>query len=358
MKLSDFSERLGEFYRQKGIDKIKSLSLLLDKTLEYFFKEYDNVEEADFAFVKYKSDLRPVDRKMELRRDLETRLKDAQSRISKACEYGALDGKQEFYPFFFNDDGSLISKYYATEIPIQKSFYRMRGSEGYQVYNRMGLFVIPDNIIQLVGKQRFNQDGIACLYLGESLYCAWEEVRRKNFEQVNFAGFKNTKKLSVLDLTIKPQLLRIEDFVLAYFALLVSGKVVDADAHKFQYDVSNLVMDVLQASIVKGGNVDGIKYMSSRRYDGMEMYLTDTNRMCGYVFPPKGSDKVNIQNKELDKWMRDTFKLTQPRTSFMYDVHRIDFDRTRIAITNDYQNTLFYKLEKQLEKETFDYCDA
>ena len=132
-----------------------------------------------------------------------------------------------------------------------------------------------------------------------------------------------------------------------------SGKVVDKDAHKYQYDVSNLVMDVLQASITKGGDVDGIRYMSSRRYDGMELYVADTNKMYGYVFPPKGGTKVG----DLDKWMRDTFKLTEPRTSFMYDVHRIDFDRTRTAITRDYQNTLFYKIEEQLKKEKFNYCD-
>ena len=85
----------------------------------------------------------------------------------------------------------------------------------------------------------------------------------------------------------------------------------------------------------------------------MELYVTDMNKMYGYVFPPKGGGKVG----ELDKWMRDTFKLTKPRTSFMYDVHRIDFDRTKTAVTEDYQNTLFYKIEEQLKKETFDYCD-
>ena len=354
MKLSEFSESLGKFYQGDSAKGISSLADLLDKVLSYFMGEYDKIEIAEFASLKYMSHLKPVDKKNKLRVDLEERFNTARKLISGACAYGVLDGKEKFYPFFFKPDGSLGNEHYATKISSGKLFFRMRGAQNYQVYNRMKLFVIPDNIIHLVGKQRFNQDGIPCLYLGESLYCAWEEVRRKDFEQVNFAGFTNTREISVLDLTIKPVMQRKEDFILAYFALLVSSKVVDTDAHKFQYNVSNLIMDVLQASIAKGGNVDGIKYMSSRRYDGIEMYLADTSRMYGYVFPPKGQEKVN---DELDKWMRDTFKLTEPRTTFMYDVHRIDFDRTRIAITSDYQNTLFYKIEEQLRKETFDYCD-
>lgn len=355
MTLNEFSENLGAFYRQKGIDdKITSLATLLSTVLSYFFTEYDKVDDAEFSAIHYKAHLTPANRKTALRTELNTKLTEANNLISGACAFGALDGKEKFYKFFFKDNGCLVNNNFATEITRGNYFFRMRGSDSYHVYNRMGLFQIPNNIIKLVGKQRFNQDGVPCLYLGESLYCAWEEVRRKDFEQVNFAGFQNTKKLTVLDFTIKSRLQKIEDFILAYFSLLVSGKVVDKDAHKFQYDVSNLTMDVLLTSVTKGGNVDGIKYMSSRRYDGMELSIADKSRMIGYVFPPKGK---LIAKTGIDKWMRDSFKLTEPRTSFMYDIHMINFDRTKTAITSDYQNTLFYSIENKLKDEEFDYCD-
>ncbi len=355
MTLKEFSESLGTFYRQKGIDdKITSLASLLTTVFSYFFEEYDKVDDVEFSAVHYKAHLSPAERKTELRAELDTKLTEANDLISGACALGALDGKEKFYKYFFKDDGSIVNDNYATEIAKGNYFFRMRGSDAYHVYNRMGLFQIPNNIIKLVGKQRFNQDGVPCLYLGESLYCAWEEVRRKDFEQVNFAGFQNAKKLVVLDFTIKPRLQKIEDFILAYFSLLVSGKVADEDAHKFQYNVSNLTMNVLLASVAKDGNVDGIKYMSSRRYDGMELSIVDKSRMIGYVFPPKGK---LIPKTGIDKWMRDCFKLTEPRTSFMYDIHLINFDRTKTAITSDYQNTLFYLIEEKLKRESFDYCD-
>ncbi len=355
MTLKEFSESLEKFYQQDGIDKdIVSLDTLLNNVLSYFFTEYDKVDDAEFVTVHYKSHLKAGTRKAVLRADLETKLNEANDLIKGACAYGSLEGKTKFYNFFFKNDGSLVNDNYASSIAKGKCFFRMRGSESYHVYNRMGLFQIPNNIIKLVGKQRFNQDGVPCLYLGESLYCAWEEVRRKNFEQVNFAGFKNMKKLAVLDFTIKPRLQKKEDFILAYFSLLVSGKVVDEESHKFQYDVSNLTMDILLASVAKDGNVDGIKYMSSRRYDGVELSIEDKSRMIGYVFPPK---RELIAETGIDKWMRDCFKLTEPRTSFMYDIHLIDFDRTKTAITSDYQNTLFYMIEESLKKEDFAYCD-
>ena len=67
--------------------------------------------------------------------------------------------------------------------------------------------------------------------------------------------------------------------------------------------------------------------------------------------------KVEFEKKNLDKWLYQSFKLTEPRTMFMYDIHCIDFSRTRTAITRLYQDTLFYKLEELLKKEKFDYCN-
>lgn len=349
--LSDFHNKLGCFYKERKDENVKSLQTLLSETTSYFFSEYDDVAEAEFVPVHYKSHLRAAEKKSQLRADLKNQIDSVNALVTEACTYGTLNGKSKLYSFFFQPDGKLSNKNYAIKLGRGKFFFRMRGSEAYKLYNRMELFQIKDVDIKLVGKQRFNQDGIPCLYLAESLYCAWEEVRRKDFEKVNFCCFKNTKDLRVLDLTIKPVLRRIEDFFLAYLALLVSGKVADGDAHKFQYDVSNLLMDVLQASIAKGGNIDGIKYMSSRRYDGMELAIADTSRMYGYVFPLKGENTDGV-----DKWMKSTFVLTEPRTSFMYDIHLINFDRTREAITSSYQDTLFYMLEEQLKKEEFKSC--
>ena len=359
MKLSEFSERLGTFYNGDDRDNkdISSLEGLLDGVSSFFLNQYNEIDDSEFVSVKYMSHLKLKERKNKLNIELKNLFSDINKLITKACKPGNFNGIKEFYEFFFNNKGELMNKHYITTIPIGKHFYRMRGSQNYEVYNRMGLFVIPDNIIHLVGKQRFNKDGIPCLYLGESLYCAWEEVRRKDFNQVNFACFKNTRNLTVLDLTIKPIIRRKEDFILAYFALLVSGKVVDSNAYKFQYEVSNLVMEVIQANIAKNGKVDGIKYLSSRRYDGTELHLADVNRMYGYVFPPKEGDKVEFEKKNLDKWLYQSFKLTEPRTMFMYDIHCIDFNRTRTAITRLYQDTLFYKLEELLKKEKFDYCN-
>ncbi len=354
MTLKNLSDSLDAFYRDdNNVKDVVSLETLLNNVSLYFFSEYDKVDEAEFSAVTYKSHLKPADRKLNLRIDLKKSVDNINKHILSACGYGSLNGKSDFFKFFFKDDGSIRNTNYVIDLDGGKFFYRMRGSESYHVYKKMELFQIPDNCLKLVGKYRFNQEGIPCLYLGESLYCAWEEVRRKDFEQVNFAAFISTKKLTVLNFTIKPTMSKKEDFELAYLSLLVSDKVTDDDKYKFQYDVSNLIMDILQVSVFKGGNVDGIKYMSSRRYDGLELSIADKKQMYGYVFPPKGKDKVG----NIDKWMRNSFKMTLPRTSFMYDIHRVDLDRTKTAITQDYQNTIFYMIEEKLKNESFEYCD-
>ena len=64
MTLKEFSESLGTFYRQKGIDdKISSLASLLTTVFSYFFEEYDKVDDVEFSAVHYKAHLSPAERK-------------------------------------------------------------------------------------------------------------------------------------------------------------------------------------------------------------------------------------------------------------------------------------------------------
>ena len=105
LKLNDFSERLGAFYQQDDIGtKIVSLSTLLKEIKDYFFTEYDKVDDDEFSSVMYMSHLKPADRKKKLGDDLEKRLEEAEALIKGACVYGILDGKEKFYNYFYSSN--------------------------------------------------------------------------------------------------------------------------------------------------------------------------------------------------------------------------------------------------------------
>ncbi|MDO4827508.1 MAG: RES domain-containing protein [Bacteroidia bacterium] len=233
-----------------------------------------------------------------------------------------------------------------SQLKVRTDFYRMRSAEGYKVYNREGIFQIAGENRRLTSKLRFSDDGHPCLYLGASLYIAWEEVRRASFYTVNFARFRNTKALSVLDLTMRPRCRCLTDFVMCYLCLLTSAKVEDDDKYKYRYEVSGLLMKLLQNSIAHKGNVDGIKYISSRQFDGSDIEMKGRTIMEAYVFPPKES-----LDNGVDKWLNDTFEVSAVRTTFMYNIHQINIVNPKKALTCNYQDTMFYELEQQLKKE-------
>lgn len=349
MTLQDFSNKLNEFY-EKGYDKnIQDLSSMLSEVQLYFLKCYDDIDEGEFApFRGYGATA--AEKKNKLKEDIIKDIRNLSEWIEASAnpkfDFNALKNLNDY---FFDDKGKIRDPHMVTALPIHSDLYRMRSAEGYKVYKRSEIFQIAGENRKLTSKLRFSDDGHPCLYLGASLYIAWEEVRRASFDTVNFARFRNTKKLQVLDLTIRKKCKCLTDFRMCYLCLLTSAKVEDGDKYKYRYEVSGLLMKLLQNSIARKGDVDGIKYVSSRQFDGSDIEIQGQSKMVAYVFPPK-----EASDKGVDQWLKDTFEVSAVRTTFLYNVHQVKLVNPKTAVTTDYQDTLFYALEQQLKKEKFE----
>ena len=348
MTLQEFSQSINKFYEDGHDKSIKDLSSMLKIVRKYFLDCYDQIADSEFAAFRGYG-VRPIDKKTSIREELVKKIRFLNKNIK-----GSSNPKVDFnafkrlYEFFFDGGGNIRDNKMLFRVVANTDFYRMRSAEGYKVYDRKGIFQIGGEKRKLTSKLRFSDDGHPCLYLGSSLYIAWEEVRRAPFDMVNFARFCNTRKLDVLDLTVRPRCANLTDFVMSYLCLLTSAKVEDDDKYKYRYEVSGLLMKLLQNSIAHKGNVDGIKYVSSRQFDGKDIDILDRNVMIAYVFPPKQS-----ADKGPDQWLKDTFKVSAVRTSFHYNVHLVNLN-SRIAHTSGYQQTLFYNIEQQLKSETLE----
>lgn len=79
-------------------------------------------------------------------------------------------------------------------------FYRLRHQEDNFAKNKTELFHIAFDIRGKVATQRYSIPGFPCLYLANSIYVAWEEIRRKPLSQIQAARFESTKPLHFLDL--------------------------------------------------------------------------------------------------------------------------------------------------------------
>lgn len=223
-------------------------------------------------------------------------------------------------------------------------WYRMRSAKNYEVYKKEGLYLIADDKLGLVATQRFNGEGWPALYLAGSLYCAWEEVRRADISQVNFAAFRAQRIIPVFDIAPPCRFTALESFIQAYFSVICSCEVKDdKTAHKWQYVVSNLLMNTVRYHINMAGkesSVWGIHYLSSKWSHSEEYQLEPSGIMEAVVLP-------------MSEKLQASFLMTAPRSQFFYNARHISYWNPDVAYTSEYKSTLFYALEEQLKKEEF-----
>lgn len=331
----------------KGQDRsICDLPSMLRVVRKYILNCYDDIDAKEFAHFKGYG-VTGADKKKGIREALLKRIR-LLNRYIKACSNPIINFNAlwRFNALFFDKNGRIIDGSMVANVKPGTDFYRMRSAESYKVYGRKEIFQIAGENRKYTSKLRFSDDGHPCLYLGASLYIAWEEVRRASFDTVNFARFRNTQNLRVLDLTVRRKCKCLTDFVMSYLCLLTSAKVEDNDRYKYRYEVSGLMMKLLQNSVSLNGNVDGIKYVSSRQLEGNDIEIKGQSIMEAYVFPPK-----KYTDKGVDDWLKKVFEVSPVRTSFMYNLHQVNFVNPQNAFTTDYIHTLFFQLEQQLKKE-------
>lgn len=351
----DFSDALYEFHRIKAGDKdgqYNSIESLCKVAKDYFENELAKIDEREFIHT-YLYGKKAIEKKETLTKWISRKI-DKINKLVKMESDNDLNAAINLYALLFNKDTG-IPKYQHLTSTVKKhtDFYRIRRANQYEIFDKKGMFLLSDKLENLVGSYRFNPSGYACLYLASNLYLAWEECRRPDFETFNFSRFHNMRDIDVLDLTIRRGYLYREHFLLAYLTLLCCAKTTDADKHKLQYVVPQMLMKVLCASQkdMKDKSNDkyeivGIKYMSSRRYDQKDLLFDDLKLTEAYVFPQRSHGEEH----DICPYLAKLFRLTEPRSYFLFKSHCFNFFN-RTAYVSNYQDSLFYQLEETLKKE-------
>ena len=150
----------------------------------------------------------------------------------------------------------------------QRNFYRLRIKSSNYHLSKEELFHIPFHLRRRVATQRFSIPGFPSLYLSNSIYTAWEEMRRPNVDQIQAVRFKNIAQLNLIDLTTArysgktnndPKKL-ISDFLMWPLIACCSVKVKEPESYfKPEYIIPQLLLQVIRNR--KFGH--GIKFSST-----------------------------------------------------------------------------------------------
>ena len=96
----------------------------------------------------------------------------------------------------------LFSYIDSIEINVGENFFRARKRIIGEEFSIKDMFHIPLNKRGIVSTQRYSYPGYPCLYLGNSVFSCYEELRRANFNDLMFSAYKVLRNFKVFDMRI------------------------------------------------------------------------------------------------------------------------------------------------------------
>ena len=214
------------------------------------------------------------------------------------------DAFEAFYALFKKNVESLRFDI----IPKDFSLYRMRvGKNGYEEFtSKEEMFHIPFQFNHKVGNERYSMSGFPSLYLGSSVYVCWEEIRRPEIDYANFALFKTTTTVKVLDLSNKDHYFFSGEKFSDCMVLACSFPVqFPDDPFKPEYIIPQMLLQSLVRYNRDNKNVDnivGIKYSSTHIKDSKLWINFPENRnnrqlFYNYVFPAFNRKETGLSSE-------------------------------------------------------------
>lgn len=185
------------------------------------------------------------------------------------------------------------------------NFYRIRMSEENFPLATNEMFHIPFEKRGKVSSQRYSIPGFPSLYLGKTIYVAWEELHRPNINSFQIIRLESQTEIKYLDLTAndwdapKGQKNSYKYLITWPLIAACSIKVKDySDTFKPQYIIPQLLLQWVR----NHKEVDGVIYNSSHIETGKILSVGD---LYNFVLPVK-DNKDNGLCDELCKMFKGT----------------------------------------------------
>lgn len=259
------------------------------------------------------------------------------------------------------------------------NFYRVRNGNTNSNFSKEDLFHIPFELTRKVSNQRYSISGFPSLYLSDSIYTCWEEMRRPDIDNLYCSRFELRKFISLLEIPNPQEEInryvsenKIIEGVIGngldsllinwplYFACSIKVKYPH-EPYKVEYVLPQLLLQYVRSNI----KIDGIKYFSTNiDYDNDNIKGTFNN----YVFPIKTFDEKGYCNE-----LKKMFSITEPESKKLNDISSAtitllykhdnseSFAVEEIEIINGksipYNNTVFGALEIGLESSNNDFIE-
>lgn len=198
-------------------------------------------------------------------------------------------------------------------------------------FSREQMFHLPFSLKELASTQRFSRLGFPCLYLSNSIYTCWEELRRPSIHSLQVSHFQVANpNLKILDIALTRNRLRIQllsfassrlDLNSVYHTLSVSFLLmwplifacsISVTSYSALYKQEYFYPQCLLTWIIEENEFDGVRFFSTHC---KPINHNDFADFTNFVFPVKGSKKSDYCD-----FLTDSFKLTEPISHSLLEI--------------------------------------
>jgi len=189
------------------------------------------------------------------------KIKQIHDTYNKSDIYGAYTMMKKTVEDYYDFLSIYKLKYMQLKNIYKDKYHRLfRGRTGdyNSNFTRENIFHIPFNLREKVSTERFSIPGQPCLYLGQSIFTVWQELRRPRIEELYVSRFRADENLKILDMALtynelcKVKLLSIPEIAKKYlitnlFRIACSVRVKNADNRSFksEYIIPQLLLLVI-----------------------------------------------------------------------------------------------------------------
>lgn len=238
-------------------------------------------------------------------------------------------------------------------------WYRSRMVEGRErVLKANKMFHVPFELVRKIGNNRFSISGYPCLYLSNTIWACWEEMKEPAMEDFCTSLVEPTRNIELLDLRFpNTKYHQVLEDVLYTLPLIIACSVeveYPDDPFKPEYIMPQIVM----LALVNHKRFEGCSFTSTKKIDNFDW---PDDLLCNIAMPvkcvndeglcPKLSETFIISNSINYKYEVLKCNIAPIRTVSDADFKEIFEDGSHVEPTpyEDYEGSLFGQLEKILK---------
>lgn len=239
-------------------------------------------------------------------------------------------------------------------------WYRSRMVDGKErVLKAKDMFHVPFELVRKIGNNRFSISGYPCLYLSNTIWACWEEMKEPGMEDFCTSLVKPTKEIELLDLRL-PNIAYNQEVekVLCSLPLIIACSIeveFSDDPFKPEYAIPQIVM----LALVNHPRFQGCSFTSTKKIDNFDWpddLLTNIAMPVRCVSEtglcPKLSDYFQITDSINYKYEVLKCKIASIRRARKVDIDEM-FGGPHVeeTIYEDYEGSIFGQMEKILKRD-------